>query len=196
MDKRPKALVPLDSLVFGGHSPVHRRRLRPNRRQLNNDLSDDSDTEYRDATDALPNRARNEIVLPIPFTSTSCTTFLQLKKWDFILNLNAALQHARSHHCGVGVLYSCTTCGKTYKGKHAAQCHVPKCKGPSMGRAKLQHVEYAIKPLRHRGVSPNMKGLSTHWSAVRYEKGLQQTKQVGDRIKGTAKCGRKKRWTL
>jgi hypothetical protein len=101
---------------------------------LSNDFGDDSDTEYRDATHALPNRARNEIVLPTPFTSTSCATCLQLKKWDFILlNLNAALQHARSHRCGVAVLYSCTTCGKTYKGKHAAQCHVPKCKGPSTG---------------------------------------------------------------
>ena len=30
----------------------------------------------------------------------------------------------------MGVLYSCNKCGKTYKGKHAAQCHVPKCNGP------------------------------------------------------------------
>ena len=37
-----------------------------------------------------------------------------------------------------------------------------------------------------------MKGLSTQWSAVRNEQGLQHTKQVGDQIKDTKKCGRKK----
>ena len=39
---------------------------------------------------------------------------------DYILNLNSMPQHARSHHCGEDVLYSCNTCGKTYKSKHAA----------------------------------------------------------------------------
>ena len=122
------------NMDFNGHGPAHRRRLRPDRGILEGNLSEDSDNEYGNATDALPNRVRNEIILPIPFASTSCTTCLQQRKGDFIfLNLNAALQHTRSHRCGVGVLYSCNTCGKTYKGKHAAQCHVPKCKGPSMG---------------------------------------------------------------
>jgi len=105
----------------------------------------------------LPNTARNAIVLSIPFTSASCATCLQLKKGDFILlNLNAALHHARSHHCGVGVLYSCATCGKTYKGKHAAQCHVPKCKGPSTGEGKT-----AICGLCNQAFK-TQRGLSQH----------------------------------
>jgi len=46
------------------------------------------------------------------------------------------MQYARSHHCGVDVLYSCKKCGKMYKGKRTAQCHVPKCKGPPTGEDK------------------------------------------------------------
>jgi hypothetical protein len=46
MENRTSASVSIDSLAFGGNSPVHRRRLRPNRGQLNDDISDDSDTEY------------------------------------------------------------------------------------------------------------------------------------------------------
>ena len=37
----------------------------------------------------------------------------------------------KDHHCGVCALYASKTCGKTHKTKHAAQCNVPKCRGPS-----------------------------------------------------------------
>jgi hypothetical protein len=117
--------------AFHGNSPVHCRRLRPSGGPLVNDLSEDLVYENQSSRDALLNRATMEIILPIPFTSRSCKSCLNQRKGDFILlNLNAALQHARSHHCGVRVRYSCNSCGKTYKGKHSAQCHVPKCKGP------------------------------------------------------------------
>jgi hypothetical protein len=120
---------------FDGHDPIHRPRLRPTRGP-NYDDSEHLDDNCLDATDALQDRARTEIILPIPFASRSCEACLQQKKGDYILlNLNAAMPHARSHH-GVGVLYSCNTCGTTYKTKHAAQSHVPKCKGPSMGEGK------------------------------------------------------------
>jgi len=100
------------------------------------DQSDDSD-ESRDDTDASLNRERCDIILPIPFVSKSCETCLQQGKEDYILlNLNNAVQHARSHHCGVGVLYSCKTCGKNYKNKHVAQCHVPKSRRPTNGEDK------------------------------------------------------------
>ena len=87
--------------------------------------------------DALQNADKHEIILTVPFDSKSCGTCLNQGKGDFILlNLNAALQHAKSHHCGVGVTYACKTCGKTYKTKHAAQCHVPKCSGPLTAEGK------------------------------------------------------------
>ena len=95
--------------------------------------------------------------MPIPFNSTFCATCLQLKEWDFILlNLNAALQRTSSHHCGVGELYCSTTCGKTYKVKHAAQCQVPKCKGARYGEGKT-----AICGICNEAFK-NQKGLSQH----------------------------------
>ena len=122
------------NLDFGGYGPAHRRKLRPPRGPSDDDL----DTNHRDATSALPNTTSYEILLPVPFTSRSCEICLQQKKGDYILlNLNAAIQHAKSHHYGVSVLYACNTCGKTYIGKHAAQCHVPKCRGPPIWRAKM-----------------------------------------------------------
>ena len=142
------------SRAVGGYDPAHRRRLRPIRGPIDGDLSEDSDAEKENATDALPSGAANDIILPIPFASTSCATCLQRKKGDFILlNLNAATQHARSHHCGVGVKYSCNTCGNTYKSKHAAQCHVPKCTGPPTGEAKTGICKQGFKTQR---------GLSQH----------------------------------
>jgi hypothetical protein len=39
--------------------------------------------------------------MPLPFVSRSCETCLRQKKGDYILlNLNAAMQHARIHHSG------------------------------------------------------------------------------------------------
>jgi len=175
-----------ENLPFDGHSPTHRRRLRPsravdgydlahrrrlrpNRGSVNGDLSEDPDAENGNATDALPSGAANEIILPIPFASTSCATCLQQRKGDFILlNLNTAMQHARSHHCGIGVKYSCDICGKTYKSKHATQCHVPRCTGSPTGEAKT-----AICGICKEGFK-TQRGLSQHerliHPAVRNEK--------------------------
>ena len=139
------------NLDFGGYGLVHRRRLRPLREPSHDDL------DHRDVTDALLNKTRNEILLPIPFASRSCEICLQKKEGDYIfLNLNAAMQHARSHHCGVGVLYAYYTCGKTYIGKHAAQCHVPKCKGPPTAEGKS-----VICQICKRAFG-SQRGLSTH----------------------------------
>jgi len=120
-------------LDFGGYGPVHRRRLRPTRGPLNDDL----ERNNVDATDALLDRARNEIVWTVSFVSRSCDICLQKKKGDYIqLNLNTALQHARSHHCGVGTLYSCNTRGKTYKDKHAAMSRSEVQRTPHSGGQK------------------------------------------------------------
>ena len=159
-----------NSEKFGGYGPVHRRRLRPNRGSPDDDQSDTSDNESREATDALRNREMNDIMLPIPFVPTSCETCLQQGKENYILlNLNNAVQHARSHHCGVGVLYTCKTFGKTYKTKHAAQCHVPKCKSSLMRRTYTQFAEFVGMPLRPREVSRNMNEMSTQWNETRSE---------------------------
>jgi len=113
------------SLDTDGHDPAHRRLIRGS-------SDDEPSIEKGDATDALPQGQRNKIVMPLPFVSRSCETCLKQRKGDYILlNLNAALQHARSHHCGVEVRFSCIKCCKIYKSKHSAQSHVPKCKGPS-----------------------------------------------------------------
>jgi hypothetical protein len=142
---------------FGGYGPAHRRRLRPRRGSQRDDESDDSVSDTGDAPDALLKGGRYEITLPIPFASRSCEACLQHGKGDFILlNLNNALQHVRSHHSGVGVLYSCTTCGKTYKNKHAAHCHVPKCKGHPPEEVKNAICEICRQAFK------SQRGLSQH----------------------------------
>ena len=80
-------------------------------------------------------------------------TSTMLKQGIILLN---SLQHARSNHSGVGILYSCNTCGKTYKGKHAAQCHVPKCKGPSTVEGKNEFCGICKKDFG------SQRGTSTH----------------------------------
>ena len=56
------------TLDFGGYEPVHRPRLRPTRGPLNDDL----ERNNVDATDALLDWARNEIVWTVSFVSRSC----------------------------------------------------------------------------------------------------------------------------
>jgi len=113
---------------FGGTDPEHRRSSWG---QSIDEHGVDMDTVRGDVPDTLQNADKNEILLTVPFDSKSFETCLNQVKGDFILlNLNAALQPARSHDCGVGVIYACKTCGKTYKTKNVAQRHVPKCTGP------------------------------------------------------------------
>ena len=89
MDKEVDAL---NNMAFDGHGPKHRRRLRPNRGPLNGDHNRDLDNGYWDATDALPNGAINEIVLPIPFTLTSCAMNCQQQKKE-ILCSSISMRH-------------------------------------------------------------------------------------------------------
>jgi len=46
-----------------------------------------------------------------------------------LLHVNNAVQHLKTHHPGANSSFVCSRCGKVYKTKHAAQCHLPKCPG-------------------------------------------------------------------
>lgn len=129
--------------------------------------------------------SRNEIVLLIPFASRSFEICLQQKKGDYVLKLNATLHHARSHHSGVGVLYTSNICGKTYKTKHEAQCHARRCKGRSTWEGKS-----VVCGVRNQGFK-TQRGLSTNarptlWNAMINERRLQKSRGP---TKGTARCG-------
>lgn len=116
---------------FGGHGAARRRRLRPNRVPQYDDTSEVSDNNAREELDELPVEIQNDVILPVPFSSRSCEICDEQNKGSYILlNLNNAVQHMRIHHRGLDVSYACNACGKPYQNKHAAQCHVPKCKGP------------------------------------------------------------------
>ena len=72
--------------------------------------------------DTLLNEHRNEI-MSLPFVTRSCETCLRQKKGDYILlNLNAAMQHARSHHSVVETLFSSPNVAKSIRpnGQHNA----------------------------------------------------------------------------
>jgi hypothetical protein len=94
----------------------------------------DSDYDMFISPDASPKRTSTaEIRIPVPYATHSCAICLQQSKGDFVLlNLNNALRHAENHHQGVAVVFPCTKCGKALQTKHSAQCHVPKCKGPTV----------------------------------------------------------------
>jgi len=75
IDMENKASALDSSLDFSGYGPAHRRRLRPTRRPLNDDLARNN----VDATDALLDRATNQIEWTVPFVSRSCEICLQQK---------------------------------------------------------------------------------------------------------------------
>jgi len=180
----------MDNENGNGYDPAHRHRH--NRGSEDGNPSEDLDAENGNATDALQRDATTEIILPIPFTSTSCATCLRHRKGDYILlNINAATQHARSHHGGIEVKYSCSKCGKTYKSKHATQCHVPKCTGPPTREANN-----AICGICKQGFK-TQRGLSQHerlvHPAARNEKREQAATSRGSHKtnKGYGKVWRK-----
>jgi hypothetical protein len=147
---------------FGGTDPEHRRSSWG---QSIDEHGVDMDTFLGDVPDVLQNADKNEILLTVPFDSKSCETCLNQGKGDFILlNLNAALQHVRSHHCGVGVIYAYKTCGKTYNTKDVTQCHVPKCSGPFT--AVFKTVIYGLCRQAFR----TQRGLSQHERLIHPEK--------------------------
>ena len=142
---------------FSGYGPNHRRRARgPSFDEHGND----SDNDHRNIKEALPDMAR-QIILPIPFVSRSCNICLQHGKGEYILlNLNNTIQQVRNHHYGVEVLYSCKTCGKTYKN---TQRTVPFLNegGPPRTRTQAYFVEFVNKPFRPKEVGLNMNGIFT-----------------------------------
>ena len=90
------------------------------------------------------------------------------------------------------------------------QTHVAKLKKESMQHnttfpnardslrrsAKLTCVKYGNEPSRPREVSPNMEGLYNPWKVRSKGKGPQMSEKVGNKTKGTAKCGKERKRTL
>jgi hypothetical protein len=48
---------------------------------------------------------------------------------SMVLSLNDKINHIQLMHKDKRVTFQCTKCSKTYKSKHGAQCHMPKCRG-------------------------------------------------------------------
>jgi len=116
---------------FGGHSPVHRHRLRPISRGLQDDDRGDG-TDMRTGTDkGTPGSELSQgYKFYMPFEAQPCELCRESKKGNYLLlNVNNAVHHLKTHHPGATSSFECSRCGKVYKTKHAAQCHLPKCPG-------------------------------------------------------------------
>jgi len=116
---------------FGGHSPAHRRRIRPNRGLQNDDHYSDPDQDL--AIGSTPSTGDLELLFTIslPFEPRSCEISLQTGSGNYLLlNINNAQQHSKQHNREARIAFTCLKCGKSYQSKLAAQCHVPKFPGP------------------------------------------------------------------
>ncbi|KAI4480994.1 hypothetical protein M0802_014069 [Mischocyttarus mexicanus] len=65
-------------------------------------------------------------------------TTAAFKSSNFLaLTLNNITTHLEEHH--INIIFEWRTCGKQYKRKHPAQCHIPKCTGPSSPKGKKEN---------------------------------------------------------
>jgi hypothetical protein len=53
------------------------------------------------------------------------------------LSLSDDLLHHKKKHAALSLVFQCLKCDKQYSGKHAAQCHLPKCTGRKEAKAIL-----------------------------------------------------------
>lgn len=128
---------------FGGTGPIHHCRTGG---PPIDEHGEDSDSDHRSNQDDLTDPTR-EIVLSIPFDSRTCTICLQHEKGEYILlNLNNAIQHTRSHHHGVEVLYACKVCSKTTKTNTPRTVTFQNAEGLPRTKTRISSVKYAIKP--------------------------------------------------
>jgi hypothetical protein len=90
------------------------------------------DNGYSQPRTTTPRLQDRHVTLDLPFTPRDCPLCVQAQRGTFLtINLNNAIQHYRERHPGLSIAFRCSACKKLYKTKHAASCHMPKCKGPT-----------------------------------------------------------------
>jgi uncharacterized C2H2 Zn-finger protein len=132
-----------------------------------------------------------------PFATQTCNLCIQECLGNYVMfNLNNALEHHNIHHHGVALSFSCSRCRKTYRTKHAALCHVPKCPGPLPAISNGISCDICLQ------VFKTQQGLSQHeraaHPALRNEKKGNKQLNWPYRVlwpKGMAKRGQKMRLT-
>jgi hypothetical protein len=66
----------------------------------------------------------------LPFSDRLCVICSSNYKGNYLaLSLNDELKHAEQKHSNRTITFKCHMCSKVYKSKHAALCHIAKCKG-------------------------------------------------------------------
>ncbi|KYN06760.1 hypothetical protein ALC62_02285, partial [Cyphomyrmex costatus] len=87
-------------------------------------------TNHQGTTDDELARNRTYEII-VPFERRSCYVCLRENKGNFMaLLLKDEEEHVKERHEELGVCYVCQKCGKEYKTRHPALCHVPKCTAP------------------------------------------------------------------
>lgn len=72
-----------------------------------------------------------EYEISVPFERRSCQVCMTGNKGNFVaLILNDEIRHMEERHSEMEAVFICAKCGKRYKRKHPALCHVPKCTAP------------------------------------------------------------------
>ncbi|XP_018319823.1 uncharacterized protein LOC108733232 [Agrilus planipennis] len=74
----------------------------------------------------------SDLLLELPFTDRVCSVCLHTARGNFMaFSLRDEVRHVSEVHPNLRPVYKCTNCQKTYRSKHAAECHMPKCTGPT-----------------------------------------------------------------
>ncbi|KAI4475667.1 hypothetical protein M0804_014163 [Polistes exclamans] len=86
--------------------------------------------QNKGATDKDHGRVPEQYVVELPFQKVLCKICLHTGKGNYMtLTLDNLISHLKEHKASV--IYKCSRCKKEYKRKHPAQCHMPKCTGPT-----------------------------------------------------------------
>jgi hypothetical protein len=89
----------------------------------------------------------------LPLRGDPARNIFCTKREGNYIKCNAALYHARRHHCGVGVLYTRITLPSLTKPSTHHITTLPYVKDPLRGRARAWYVGYGIKVFSSREVS-------------------------------------------
>jgi hypothetical protein len=70
------------------------------------------------------------LTIPLPYEPGTCAICQQRGAGAYVTQtLSDWLKHKEIHHRTWVLIFQCSGCGKSYKSKHGALCHMPKCPG-------------------------------------------------------------------
>ncbi|XP_076397793.1 uncharacterized protein LOC143266086 [Megachile rotundata] len=99
--------------------------------------------------------------LPLEDASTKCPAYFKIGRLIQIMCIKDLAKHIREYHITDDIIYTCSSCKRTFDKLHGWRCHYSKCKGPMAPDSDTQEQNQFICQACSRSFETKI-GLSMH----------------------------------